>query len=142
VAPYNFWNMTKSWFRFNVLKRGFLLENKNCTTYIGRSSKIEKGSRKWCHSRCYSNNDVSIWPTFYLVTNFTWKKAGSPIFYFVKRFQLEKWMMWKCLKKFGRCKKYLLRKITFFNFIKNSDLQKFFKLFHIIHFSKWKRFTK
>jgi hypothetical protein len=42
VAPYNFWNMTKSWFRFNFLKRGFLLEDKYRTTYIEQSSKSWK----------------------------------------------------------------------------------------------------
>jgi hypothetical protein len=42
VAPYNFWILTKLWFRFNFLKRGFLLEDKNCTTYIEQSSKSWK----------------------------------------------------------------------------------------------------
>jgi hypothetical protein len=42
VAPYNFWNMTKSWFRFNFLKRGFLLEDKYWTIYIEQSSKSWK----------------------------------------------------------------------------------------------------
>jgi hypothetical protein len=42
VAPYNFWNMTKSWFRFNFLKRCFVLEDKNGTTYIEQSSKSWK----------------------------------------------------------------------------------------------------
>jgi hypothetical protein len=46
VAPYNFWNMTKSWFRFNFLKRGFLLEDKNCTSLRAGPRRLRAARRK------------------------------------------------------------------------------------------------
>jgi hypothetical protein len=130
VAPYNFWNMTKSWFRFNFLKRGFLLEDKNCPHILSDLLRVESCSQKWRHYRCYGNNDVSIWPTFYLLTHFTREKDRLPPFFISWNVFIEK-IEWReqVLKNSVDPKKYLSRKITFFNFLKIPIYRIFLHLF-------------
>ena len=107
--------MTKSWFRFNFLKRGFLLEDKNCV--LSNLLRVENCSQKWRHYRGYGNSDVSIWPSFYL-THFTRKKTDCPHFWFRETFSFRKMNDVNKLKKFCRSKKYLSWKITLLIFWK------------------------
>jgi hypothetical protein len=46
VAPNNFWNMKKSSFRLNYLKRGFLLEDKMVPHILGNLLRVENCSQK------------------------------------------------------------------------------------------------
>jgi hypothetical protein len=105
--------MTKLWFRFNFLKRGLLLEDKNLPHILSNLLRVKNYSQQWRHHRCYGNNDVSIWPTILPFNTIYSKKGQLPPFFISWNVSIsEKWMMWTSLK-FCRSKKYLSRKMTF-----------------------------